>query len=166
MVTNTFGIALAGPLTLPSPPMGERDPRGKDSSEKDPGGRDFGEADHSRDQSALLSLRGGGVAPKAPIDLDVAEESCGILVEVEEGISPAIKDTAAPLGERGPGTDHPQDRLETIKGAGAGMLHADCPGAPGAPIPAGRSAGRVEGVAPALVGRLALSRVAVHERAE
>src|SRR5712691_12993649 len=105
--------------------MGERDFREKD----------FGVPDYARDQRALLSLRGGGVAPKAPIDLDVAEESCGILVEVEEGIPPAIEDAATPLGERGPGSDHPQDRLETIKGAGAGMLHADGPSAPGAPIP-------------------------------
>ncbi|SRR6266852_5548571 len=104
--------------------------------ERDFSERDSGEADHARDQRALLSLRGGGVAPKAPIDLDVAEESCGILVEVEEGISSAIEDAATPLGERGPGSDHPQDRLETIKGARAGMLHAECPGAPGTPISA------------------------------
>src|SRR5229473_338617 len=99
---------LASLTTRFSPPMGERDS----------GGRDSGEFHHARDQGALLSLRGGGVAPKAPIDLDVAEESRGVLVEVEEGISPAIEDAAAPLGERGPGTDQPQDRLETIKGAG------------------------------------------------
>ncbi len=111
--------------------MGERDSSRRDSSE-----RDSGEFDHAGDQRALLGLRGGGVALKAPIDLDVAEESRGILVEVEEGISPAIEDAATPLGERGPGSDHSQDGLETIKGAGAGMLHADCPGAPGTPISA------------------------------
>jgi hypothetical protein len=48
------------------------------------------------------------VATEAPVDLDVAEESCGILVEVEEGISPAIEDAATPFGKRGPGTDRPQ----------------------------------------------------------
>src|SRR5712692_1970610 len=90
MVTSTFGIALTGPLTLPSPPMGARASNERDSRE-----RDSGEPDHARDQGALLSLRGGGVAPKAPVDLDVAEESRGILVEVEEGISPAIEDAAA-----------------------------------------------------------------------
>src|SRR2546427_3698963 len=128
MVTSTFGMALARlpcPLTLPSPPMGERDPRGRDARE----------LDDAREQRALLRLRGGGVTPKAPVYLDVAEQSRGVLMEVEEGISLAIKDAATPLGQRGAGADHSQDGLETIKGAGAGMFHADGPGAPGAPIP-------------------------------
>src|SRR5712691_7225609 len=106
MVTSTFGIALTGPLTLPSPPMGERDSSGRDARE----------LDHARDERALLRLRGRRVAPKDPVDLDVAEESRGILVEVEEGISPAIEDAATALDERRVGADHSQDRLETIKG--------------------------------------------------
>src|SRR6266478_1800855 len=130
MVTRTFGIALTGPLTLPSPPMGEWD-----SSRRNFVGRGSGELDSARDQGALLSFRGGGVALKAPVDLDVAEESRGILVEMEEGIALAIEDTATALDERRAGADHSQDWLETIKGAGAGMFHADGPGAPRAPIP-------------------------------
>jgi len=110
--------------------MGERD-----FGERDSRARDSGELDHVRDQRALLSLRGGGVTTEAPVDLDVAEESCGILVEVKEGLSPAIEDAATALGQGGAGADRSQDVLETIKGAGAGMFHADGPGAPGAPIP-------------------------------
>src|SRR5881396_2629258 len=122
MVTSTFSIALAGPLFIqpsphrskralrlelrPSPPLGERDPRGRDARE----------LDDVREQRALLRLRGGGVTPKAPVDLDVAERSRGVLMEVEEGISLAIKDAATPLGQRGAGADHSQHGLETIKG--------------------------------------------------